>query len=116
LAAVRPECMTESERHQREDERRSDAADTVALPMGMTLVLLPLVAAVTAVIALVAGLVTALAAVAATVLVTLQLGAVLYRDNQRGRRRRGRWTTLTKVAIRPLRSRRLPRVGLPRTR
>ena len=93
--------MNESERHEREYERRSDAADTVALPMGMTLVLLPLVGAVTAVIALVADLVTALAAVVATVLVTLQLGAVLYRDNQRGRGRPGRWTTLAKVAMLP---------------
>jgi hypothetical protein len=91
--------MTESERRQREDARRIDAAETVALPMGMTLVLLPFVAAVTCVIALVAGLVTPLVAVAVTVLVTLQLRAVEYADCHRSRS--GRWTTLARVASLP---------------
>lgn len=99
LASVRPLCMTESERRQREDARRSDAAETVALPMALTLVLLPFVGAVTAVIALVAGLVTPLAAVAATLLVTLQLRAVEYNDNHRSRP--GRWSTLARVASLP---------------
>jgi hypothetical protein len=91
--------MTESERRQREDARRIDAAETVALPMGMTLVLLPFVGAVTCVIALVAGLVTPLAAVAVTALVTLQLRAVEYTDCHRSRP--GRWTTLARVASLP---------------
>ena len=91
--------MTESERRQREDERRSEAAETVALPMALTLVLLPFVGAVTAVIALVAGLVTPLAAVTVTVLVTLQLRAVEYNDNHRSRP--GRWSTLAAVASLP---------------
>ena len=99
LRFVRPPCMTESKRRQREDARRSDAAETVALPLGMTLILLPFVGAVTAVVALVVGLVTPLAAVAATVLVTLQLRAVEYDSIHR--RRPGRWSTLARVACLP---------------
>ena len=91
--------MTESGRRQREDERRSDAAETVGLPMALTLWLLPFVGAVTAVIALVVGLVTPLAAVAATVLVTLQLRAVEYNSDHHSRP--GRWSTLARVAMLP---------------
>ena len=91
--------MTESERRQREDARRSDAAETVGLPMALTLWLLPFVGAATAVIALVAGLVPPLAAAAVTVLVTLQLRAVEYNDNHRSRP--GRWSTLARVAMLP---------------
>ncbi|HEX6868050.1 MAG TPA: hypothetical protein VF119_04550 [Candidatus Limnocylindrales bacterium] len=91
--------MTESGRRQREDARRSEAAETVALPLGMTLILLPIVGIVTAVSALVVGLVTPLAAVAAIVVVTLQLRAVEYGDDHRSRP--GRWSTLARVATLP---------------
>jgi hypothetical protein len=91
--------MTESERRQREDARRSDAAETVGLPMALTLWLLPFVGAVTGVIALVAGLVTPLASVAVIALASLQLRAVEYTDNHRSRP--GRWSTLAGVASQP---------------
>ena len=82
-----------------EDAKRRDAAETVAFPMGMSLVLLPIVGVVTGVIAVVAGLATLLAAVLAAALVTLQLRAIEYNDEHG--RRTGWWIALVKAATLP---------------
>jgi hypothetical protein len=84
---------------QREDAMRQEAAETVAFPMGMSLVLLPIVGVVTGVIAVVAGPATLLPAVLAAALVTLQLRAIEYSDEHR--RRRGPWIALVRAATLP---------------